>query len=198
MGNPSRPVRQDSATAKGSGRATAWAWAWASGPSPREPRGWRRRTPTTRSGTPAPRRRRSARARSCPYRCRCRPHQPGAVEGVGTLVAPDVRLAELGQRVPHRLERLRVREQPVDRAARVVVDLVGSLVGGLLGFPERSASTSMPARHTGHMSEQPTTVTTDGLESWNDAVRRAEHGETVVVITHGRHVADVVPSGEVE
>lgn len=56
----------------------------------------------------------------------------------------------------------------------------------------------MPAGYTGHMSEQPTSVTTDGLESWNDAVRLAEHGETVAVITHGRHVADVVPSGEVE
>ncbi len=48
------------------------------------------------------------------------------------------------------------------------------------------------------MSEQPVSVSTDGLESWNDAVRRAEHGETVAVIAHGRHVADVVPSGELD
>ncbi|MCY7342687.1 MAG: hypothetical protein LH603_12825 [Pseudonocardia sp.] len=48
------------------------------------------------------------------------------------------------------------------------------------------------------MSEQPASVSTDGLESWNDAVRRAEHGETVAVIAHGRHVADVVPSGELD
>ena len=27
-------------------------------------------------------------------------------------------------------------------------------------------------------------------------MRRAEHGETVAVIAHGEHVADVVPSGE--
>jgi antitoxin (DNA-binding transcriptional repressor) of toxin-antitoxin stability system len=46
------------------------------------------------------------------------------------------------------------------------------------------------------MSEEPVTVSTDGLESWNDAVHRAEHGETVAVVAHGRHVADVVPSGE--
>lgn len=48
------------------------------------------------------------------------------------------------------------------------------------------------------MSEQPVSVSTDGLESWNDAVRRAEHGETVAVIAHGRHLADVVPSGELD
>ena len=48
------------------------------------------------------------------------------------------------------------------------------------------------------MSEQPTSVSTDGLESWNNAVRRAERGETVAVIAHGEHVADVVPSGELD
>ncbi len=48
------------------------------------------------------------------------------------------------------------------------------------------------------MAKQPTSVTTDGFESWNDAVYRAENGEVVAVIAHGRHVADVVPSGEVE
>ena len=41
-------------------------------------------------------------------------------------------------------------------------------------------------------------VSTDGFESWNDAVRRAENGETVAVIAHGKHVADVVPSGELD
>jgi len=48
-------------------------------------------------------------------------------------------------------------------------------------------------------------VTTDGLHaaseyarSWEQAVERAEHGETVAVLAHGRHVADVVPSGEIE
>lgn len=44
------------------------------------------------------------------------------------------------------------------------------------------------------MSEQPVSVSTDGFEAWNDAVRRAENGETVAVIAHGEHVADVVPS----
>jgi antitoxin (DNA-binding transcriptional repressor) of toxin-antitoxin stability system len=48
------------------------------------------------------------------------------------------------------------------------------------------------------MSELPASVSTDGLESWNDAVRRAEHGEVVAVIAHGKHVADVVPSGELD
>ncbi|GAA3995485.1 hypothetical protein GCM10022247_14140 [Allokutzneria multivorans] len=31
---------------------------------------------------------------------------------------------------------------------------------------------------------------------WEAAVQRAERGETVAVIAHGDHVADVVPSGE--
>jgi hypothetical protein len=48
------------------------------------------------------------------------------------------------------------------------------------------------------MSELPVSVSTEGLESWNDAVRRAEHGEVVAVIAHGEHVADVVPSGELD
>jgi antitoxin (DNA-binding transcriptional repressor) of toxin-antitoxin stability system len=53
------------------------------------------------------------------------------------------------------------------------------------------------------MSEQPVTVSADDLHavsrqaaSWDDAIRRAERGETVAVIAHGEHVADVVPSGE--
>lgn len=29
-------------------------------------------------------------------------------------------------------------------------------------------------------------------------VRHAEHGNTVAVVAHGEHVADVVPSGELE
>lgn len=48
------------------------------------------------------------------------------------------------------------------------------------------------------MSEQPVNVSTDGFESWNDAVRRAENREIVAVIAHGQHVADVVPSGELD
>ena len=48
------------------------------------------------------------------------------------------------------------------------------------------------------MSEQPVVVSADGLESWSEAVRRAERGEVVPVIAHGEHVADVVPSGELD
>jgi antitoxin (DNA-binding transcriptional repressor) of toxin-antitoxin stability system len=55
------------------------------------------------------------------------------------------------------------------------------------------------------MSEQPVTVSADDLHAaseqaaaWEDAVRRAERGETVAVIAHGEHVADVVPSGELD
>ncbi|MGO1055374.1 hypothetical protein [Crossiella sp. CA198] len=58
------------------------------------------------------------------------------------------------------------------------------------------------------MSEQPVSVSADDLHAlhtatqqaarWEDAVRRAEGGETVAVIAHGEHVADVVPSGELD
>lgn len=57
--------------------------------------------------------------------------------------------------------------------------------------------------HTGAVSDQPATVSADDLHaarqqaaSWDDAVDRATHGETVAVIAGGKHVADVVPSGE--
>jgi antitoxin (DNA-binding transcriptional repressor) of toxin-antitoxin stability system len=60
-------------------------------------------------------------------------------------------------------------------------------------------SVPLPARlYDGGMSEQSVSVSTDGFESWNDAVRRAENGKTVAVIAHGKHVADVVPSGELD
>lgn len=52
------------------------------------------------------------------------------------------------------------------------------------------------------MSDQPVSVSADSLRElaakWEEAVRRAEHGETVAVIAHGEHVADVVPSGELD
>ena len=48
------------------------------------------------------------------------------------------------------------------------------------------------------MSEPALTVQAEDEPSWADVVRRAEHGETVWVVAHGRHVADVVPSGELD
>lgn len=49
------------------------------------------------------------------------------------------------------------------------------------------------------MSEQPVTVVSaEESPSWVEIVRHAEHGDTVAVIAHGRHVADVVPSGELD
>lgn len=39
---------------------------------------------------------------------------------------------------------------------------------------------------------------TEQASMWEQAVRRVEHGETVAVIAHGEHVADVVPSGELD
>jgi len=61
------------------------------------------------------------------------------------------------------------------------------------------------SRILGAMSEQSVSVSADDLRAasrqaatWDDAVRRAEYGETVAVIAHGEHVADVVPSGELD
>lgn len=34
--------------------------------------------------------------------------------------------------------------------------------------------------------------------AWEEAVRRAESGQSVAIISHGEHVADVVPSGELD
>lgn len=41
-------------------------------------------------------------------------------------------------------------------------------------------------------------VSAESLEWWTDAVYRAERGATVAVIAHGKHVADIVPAGELE
>ncbi len=55
------------------------------------------------------------------------------------------------------------------------------------------------------MSEQTVAVSADELHaaseqtaSWDGAVARAVRGETVAVIAGGEHVADVVPSAELE
>lgn len=48
------------------------------------------------------------------------------------------------------------------------------------------------------MSEPAFTVRAEDQPSWTDVVRHAEHGETVSVVAHGEHVADVVPSGELD
>jgi hypothetical protein len=57
--------------------------------------------------------------------------------------------------------------------------------------------------HSCPVSEEP--VPADGLHAaseqartWERAVERAERRETVAVLAHGRHVADVLPSGEIE
>lgn len=48
------------------------------------------------------------------------------------------------------------------------------------------------------MSEPLPVVTVEESPSWAEIVRHAEHGDTVAVIAHGEHVADVVPSGELD
>ncbi len=48
------------------------------------------------------------------------------------------------------------------------------------------------------MSEPGFAVRAEDQPAWAEIVRRAEHGESIAVIAHGDHVADVVPSGELD
>ena len=48
------------------------------------------------------------------------------------------------------------------------------------------------------MSELALTVRAEDQPSWAEVVRHAERGESVSVIARRVHVADVVPSGELE
>lgn len=50
----------------------------------------------------------------------------------------------------------------------------------------------------GSVSEPEFTVRAEDQPSWAEIVRHAEHGESVSVIAHGDHVADIVPSGELD
>lgn len=58
----------------------------------------------------------------------------------------------------------------------------------LSGMSERSATVSADDLH----------VASEQAAVWEEAVRRAERGETVAVVAHGEHVADVVPFGELD
>jgi antitoxin (DNA-binding transcriptional repressor) of toxin-antitoxin stability system len=55
---------------------------------------------------------------------------------------------------------------------------------------------SRPPAYREDMSEPVAAVRAEDEPSWAEVVRHAEHGESVSVIAHGNHVADVVPSGE--
>ena len=48
------------------------------------------------------------------------------------------------------------------------------------------------------MSEPEFSVRAEDQPSWAEIVRHAELGESVSVIAHGDHVADIVPSGELD
>ncbi len=48
------------------------------------------------------------------------------------------------------------------------------------------------------MSEPGFVVRAEDQPAWTEVVRRAERGESVAVIAHGDHAADVVPSGELD
>ena len=46
------------------------------------------------------------------------------------------------------------------------------------------------------MTEPLFSVHAEGQPSWAEVVRHAERGESISVIAHGEHVADIVPSRE--
>jgi antitoxin (DNA-binding transcriptional repressor) of toxin-antitoxin stability system len=48
------------------------------------------------------------------------------------------------------------------------------------------------------MGEPDFVVRAEEQPAWAEIVRRAERGESVPVIAHGDHVADIVPSGELD
>lgn len=48
------------------------------------------------------------------------------------------------------------------------------------------------------MSESVASVRAEDQPSWAEVIRHAERGESVSVIAHGDHVADIVPSGELD
>ena len=50
----------------------------------------------------------------------------------------------------------------------------------------------------GLVSEPGFAIRAEDQPAWAEIVRRAERGESVAVIAHGDHVADVVPSGELD
>jgi antitoxin (DNA-binding transcriptional repressor) of toxin-antitoxin stability system len=50
----------------------------------------------------------------------------------------------------------------------------------------------------GGVSEPEFTVRAEEEPSWAEIVRHAERGESVSVIAHGDHVADIVPSEELD
>lgn len=55
-----------------------------------------------------------------------------------------------------------------------------------------------PGAYVCRVSESTLTVQAEDQPSWAEVVRSVEHGESVSVIAHGVHVADVVASGELE
>ena len=62
----------------------------------------------------------------------------------------------------------------------------------------RRASQIRLAVYHGSVSEPGFAIRAEDQPAWAEIVRRAERGESVAVIAHGDHVADVVPSGELD
>lgn len=94
--------------------------------------------------------------------------------------------------------------RPAARAHRRISAAGGSGASGARASPVVAAAATggpagdWPAKHHRHVSEPELTVRAGDQPSWAEVLRHAEHGESVPVIARGVHVADVVPSGELE
>lgn len=80
-------------------------------------------------------------------------------------------------------------------ARRLTVRGAGAAVGR---GSETPGLLSGLARSIELVSEPVFSVQAEDQPSWAEIVRHAEHGESVSVIAHGEHVAEIVPSGELD
>jgi antitoxin (DNA-binding transcriptional repressor) of toxin-antitoxin stability system len=71
-------------------------------------------------------------------------------------------------------------------------------INRVIGSDPRQVLLGRAGPYPDFVSEPVTRVTAEESPSWEEVVRHAEHGDTVAVVAHGRHVADVVPSGELD
>ena len=86
-------------------------------------------------------------------------------------------------------------ERAVVRHVGVDLLLAASGPSHFLGL--RPVGSGWPAYY-GSVGEPGFAIRAEDQPAWAEIVRRAERGESVAVIAHGDHVADVVPSGELD
>ena len=66
-----------------------------------------------------------------------------------------------------------------------------------MASPHAAVADAHRTRHTEAMSGASVRAGDDG-QAWDAAARQAANGQTVAVVVDGEHVADVVPTGELD